>query len=51
MLRLPLIGHHIALYTSCIALLLVSHACAFCNRPRGAGARGVEGASLSRRLH
>jgi hypothetical protein len=41
--------YHIALYTPCIALLLVSHTCAFCDRPRGVGTRGVDEASSSRR--
>jgi hypothetical protein len=35
MLRLLLFNYHIALCTRCIALLLVSHTCAFFDRSRG----------------
>jgi hypothetical protein len=51
MLRLLLFMHHITLCTPYIALLLVSHTCAFYDRPRGAGTRGADRASSSRRLH
>jgi hypothetical protein len=37
--------HHIALYALCIALLLVSHTWAFCDRPRGAATRAADGVS------
>jgi hypothetical protein len=46
-----MIMHRIALCTPCIAILLVSHTCALCYRPRGAGTRGADGASSSQRLH
>jgi hypothetical protein len=46
-----MIMHHIALYAPCIALLLVSHTCALCDRAREAGTRGADGASLSQRFH
>jgi hypothetical protein len=36
MSRILLIMHHIALFTPCIALLLVSHTCAFYDRPHRA---------------
>jgi hypothetical protein len=51
MLRLPWIIHHIALCTPCNALLLVSHTCVFCDRPRGTRTRGADRASSSQRLH
>jgi hypothetical protein len=44
--RVLLIIDHIAHCTPCIALLLVSHTCVFCDRPHGAGTRGVNGAEI-----
>jgi hypothetical protein len=44
--RLLLIMHHIALCTPFIALLLVSHTCAFSGIPRGAGTRGADVAEI-----
>jgi hypothetical protein len=51
MLRLSLMMHHIALCTPCIALFIVPHICAFCDRPHEDGTRGANRASSSRRLH
>jgi hypothetical protein len=47
MAKVLMIMQHIALCTPCIALLLVSHAYTFCDRPRGARTRGTPGASRS----
>jgi hypothetical protein len=48
MVNVLMIMQHIALCTPCIALLLVSHTYAFCDRPHGVRTRGTAGASTNR---
>jgi hypothetical protein len=47
MVKVLMIVQHIALCTTCIVLLLVSHTYAFCDRPRGVRTRGTARASIS----
>jgi hypothetical protein len=46
-----LIMHHITLCTSCIAFLLVSHICAFCDRSPRAGTQNNSYKLLLNQIH